>query len=66
MTVKDFIENIEQQPIEVDELLNVEIKIRTTRSSGQYSQVVSPKKVSLEKILPYEKEVVLISTGVSV
>lgn len=60
MTVIELINKLESFPLEEEELLNKEIKLRIRSATGQYNQVVPIKELTLEKLLG--KETITISS----
>lgn len=64
MTVKQFVEYLEYLPVDEETLSGMEIKFRVPTSTGQYSLVVSPNKISIEKILPKSEDIVIVTTGI--
>lgn len=70
MTVRELITYLECVPVDVKEgqtseeaLLDMEIKLRVPSSSGQYSEIIDPARVTKEKMSHREKEVIVITTG---
>lgn len=70
MTIGELVTYLEHVPVKVtgkypteDEALRaMEVRFRVPSATGQYNQIVSPKKVSVEVLPNTSKEVIVIDT----